>query len=84
MQALQTQLDHDQSFADALQVKINALTTDFVNRDDPAQKAAIERERTKALADLDRLKKAMVDDKKAIADLEEDARRAGVPPGWLR
>lgn len=84
MQVLQTQLDHDQGYADALQVKINALTTDFVNRDDPAQKMAIQRDRDKALAEVDRLKKAVVDDKKAIADLEEDARRAGVPPGWLR
>ena len=32
---LQTQLDRDQSFAAALQVQINALTTDFTNRDDP-------------------------------------------------
>ena len=58
--------------------------TDFVNRDDPAQRAVIERDRQKALAELDRLKKAVVDGKKAIADLEEEARRAGVPPGWLR
>jgi hypothetical protein len=65
-------------------VKINAMTTDFVNRDDPAQKMAIERDRNKALAELDRLKKAILDDKKAITDFEEDARRAGVPPGWLR
>jgi hypothetical protein len=30
------------------------------------------------------LKQAIVDGKKAIADLGEEARRAGVPPGWLR
>src|SRR5580698_6160569 len=36
LQALQQTLDRDTSFADALQSKINALTTDFVNRDDPA------------------------------------------------
>ncbi len=63
---------------------VNALSTDFVNRDDPAQRAAIERDRQKALAELTRLKQAVVDGKKAIATLEEDARRAGVPPGWLR
>ena len=84
MKGLRDQLDRDTSFADALQVKINALTTDFVNRDDPAQKTAIEQNRQKALADLARLQKAVIDDKKAIADLEEEARRASVPPGWLR
>ena len=30
------------------------------------------------------LMKAILTDKKAIADLEEQARRAAVPPGWLR
>ena len=84
LKALQQQLERDQSFADALQVKINALTTDFVNRDDPAQRSKIEAERNKSVAELGRLKKAVVDDTKAITDLQEEARRAGVPPGWLR
>ena len=84
MKALQQQLDRDSTFADALQSKINALTTDFSARDDPAQRAVIERERQKSIAEQNRLKKAMEDDKKAIADLQEEARRAGVPPGWLR
>jgi len=77
-------LDRDSTFADALQSRISALTTDFVNRDDPAQRSIIERDRQKALAELDRLKKQIVDDRKAVADIEEEARRAGVPPGWLR
>jgi hypothetical protein len=34
--------------------------------------------------ELDRLKKQIDATKKAIADLEEEARRANVPPGWLR
>jgi len=84
LKALQQTLDRDTSFSIALQTRINSLLTDFVNRDDPVQKAAIERDRQKALAELDGLKKTLVDDKKAIADLEEEARRAGVPPGWLR
>lgn len=84
MKSLKAQLDHDQTFAEALQTRINALTTDFVNRDDPAQKALIAQNKQKALDELSRLKKAIEDDKKAISDLEDEARRAGVPPGWLR
>jgi hypothetical protein len=84
MKALQTQLDRDKTFADAMQTKVNALTTDFVNRDDPVQKRAIERDRLAALAEIERLKKAVLDDQKAISDFQEEARRAGVPPGWLR
>jgi hypothetical protein len=84
LKALQEQLERDQTYADALQSRINALFTDFINRDDPVQKGAIERDRLRAIAELDRLKQAIPNDKKAIDNLLEDARRAGVPPGWLR
>jgi len=84
MKELRDHLDRDQTLADALQSRINALTTDFVNRDDPVQRAQIGTDRDKAHAELDRLKKQIVDDKRAIADSEEEARRSGVPPGWLR
>jgi len=77
-------LARSQVFHDALQSRINALTTDFVNRDDPAQRRVIEADRLKALAELDRVTKEIAQSKKAIADIEEEARRAAVPPGWLR
>ena len=77
-------LARSQVFHDALQSRINALTTDFVNRDDPAQRRVIEADRLKALAELDRVTKEIAQFKKAIADIEEEARRAAVPPGWLR
>jgi hypothetical protein len=84
MKALQTALDRDLTFADALQSRINALSADFVNRDDPAQRAVIERDRQKALSELERIRTQIVQDRKAVTELEEEARRAGVPPGWLR
>lgn len=84
IQTARLALERDSGYADAMQTRINALTTDFVNRDDPAQRSAIEKDRQRALAELDRLKKQIVDDRKALSDIEEEARRAGVPPGWLR
>jgi hypothetical protein len=84
LKKLQDQVEQNQTLVDAMQTRINALSTDFVNRDDPAQRSVIERDRQRALSELARLKQAVVDGKKAIADLEEEARRAGVPPGWLR
>ncbi len=84
MKELQTQLQRDQTYVDALQTRVNSLATDFVNRDDPAQRGVLSSERQKALGELDRLKKQIEATKKAIADLEEEARRANVPPGWLR
>jgi hypothetical protein len=84
MTLLRAAVEHDKLFAESLQSRINALTADFVSRDDPAQRALIAIDREKALAELDRLKKAVDDDTVAIAAAEEDARRSGVPPGWLR
>jgi len=77
-------LDRAKSYADALQIKINALNTDFVNRDDPVQRAAIAAERDKSLAEMDRLKKEIVEHTKKIATIQQDARQAGAPPGWVR
>ncbi len=82
--AARAALDRSKVFADALQSRINALTTDFTNRDDPAQRAVIERDRQRSVAELDRVKKEIADQTKAIADIQEEARKAGVPPGWVR
>ena len=77
-------LSRAQVFAEALQSRINALTTDFANRDDPAQRNAIAAERQKALAELDRVKQEIVDHQKGISAIQDEARRAGVPAGWVR
>jgi len=77
-------LERAKSYADALQTKINSLNTDFVNRDDPVQRAAIAAERDKSLAEMDRLKKEIAERTKKIAAIQQDARRAGAPPGWVR
>lgn len=84
MAELREQLERDQTFLQALQGRVDSLTTDFVNRDDPAQRGQIANDRQKALAELERLRKAIEADKKAIPELEDEARRSGVPAGWLR
>jgi hypothetical protein len=84
LEAARNALSRAQTFHDALQSRVNALSTDFVNRDDPAQRNMIAGERQKALAELERVKQEIVDGQKAIAAIQEDARKAGVPPGWVR
>jgi len=84
MAELREALTRNQTFAEALQSRINALTTDFTNRDDPFQRAAIGADRDRAVAELERLRKQLVADERAIKDLQEEARRANVPAGWLR
>jgi hypothetical protein len=77
-------LRRNEAFLEALQSRVNGLSTDFVNRDDPYQRAKIAEDRQKALAEMDRLKADIELGKKQVDDIEEEARRAGVPPGWLR
>jgi hypothetical protein len=84
MAAAREALERDQLLHDAMQTRINSLVNDFASRDDPAQRAEIERQRVRALEELDRLKKQLLKDMLAIADIEEDARKKGIPPGWIR
>lgn len=84
IKAAREALDRANAFADALQSKINALNTDFVNRDDPVQRSRVAADREKALADMGRLKKEIEQHTKTIASIQDEARRAGVPAGWVR
>jgi hypothetical protein len=73
-----------QIFAEALQSRINVLSADYVNRDDPAQRDVVATERRKAVAELDRVKQEIQQHQKAIATIQDEARRAGIPAGWVR
>jgi hypothetical protein len=77
-------LKRSQTFADALQVQITGLYTEFVNMNDPAQRAVIEQKRLAAIAEQDRVKADIAKQAKALADIEDEGRRASVPAGWLR
>jgi hypothetical protein len=77
-------LNRAEMFAEALQNRINGLTADFTARDDPAQRAVIAKDREKALNELTRVRKDVQDHTKAIAAIQEEGRKAGVPAGWLR
>lgn len=84
MTTARADLQRQMLFLEAIQSRVNALTTDFVNRDDPAQRDQIAVERQKNLTELERVQKEIERLKKQVADVEEEARRAGVPAGWLR
>jgi hypothetical protein len=70
--------------AEALQTRINALQADAVNLDDPIKQTKARMDLVKALDELERVNKQVDDDRKAIAALQEEARRQNVPAGWLR
>jgi hypothetical protein len=84
LKTAQDGLARAETFADALQSRVNALTTDFANRDDPYQRAKVGEDRVKAVAELEKVKGEILAFRKQLDDIQEEARKAGVPPGWLR
>lgn len=84
MTAARQALERAERRAAELQTRVNGLWADFTGRDDPAQRAVVEQERQAALAELDETRAEAEELAQAVADLRAEARRAGVPPGWLR
>jgi hypothetical protein len=74
VEARQRVSDAEAKLADA-----EAAVTHMRARRYPRGEAAAARE-----ADVESAKKELADAQKAQADLEDEARRAGVPPGWIR
>jgi transcription initiation factor TFIIIB Brf1 subunit/transcription initiation factor TFIIB len=81
---VRSDMDRLKMFGEALQTRINSLTTDYVNRDNRVEREAIEKNRNAALAELERVKKETAAAQAEISKIEEEARKAGVPAGWLR
>jgi hypothetical protein len=77
-------LSRAQILAEALQSRINVLSADFVNVDDPARRDVVAADRQKALSELDRVKTEVVAHQRKIVDIQTEARKAGVPAGWVR
>ena len=75
-----------ESSVDAIQKRLDALLVDRdpVNVGDPNRLQSLEAEKVKAMAELEVAKEGLDKARQALANLEEEARRAGVPPGWLR
>ena len=70
--------------AAALQNRVDGLLAEFTARDDPAQRARLERQRADALSELQVTRTEIERLGEEIAAIREEARRAGVLPGWLR
>lgn len=74
----------DRALLDAVVSRLNTLDRDIAARDDPAQRAKLVSERRQAIAERDKLTGKLAAGEQALNGLLEDARKAGVPPGWLR
>ena len=73
-----------ETYQEAMQNRLQVLVNDFYNQPDPALRSAIWAQRTRVFDDLEKLKKDIVAQDEAIAKVEEDARKANIPPGWIR
>lgn len=73
-----------ETFAAALQSQINGLYAEFTACQAPPQCNQISANRQKSMAELDRVKREVETHTKNIADIQEEARKAGVPAGWVR
>ena len=68
----------------ALQSQINGLYGEFTACQSPPQCSEVSAKRQKAMGELERVKKDIEAHTKAIADIQEEARKMGVPAGWVR
>ena len=83
MASARENLRRTQVIYDALQARLGGLTADY-NQSDLFERNKYLDARQNTAEESDRIKKELEQLKKAISDTEEDARKAGVPPGWLR
>ncbi len=74
----------DRLLVAALESRVASLANDIASRDDPEQRAVLITARQQALAELDRLTLQINDGVAAITAIQDEARKAGVPAGWVR
>ena len=81
---IQQSLSRSKLLMDALQSQVNGLNAEFVNTDDPGQRTLLQARLERATGELRRVQQDIEKQTKAAADLQEEARRAGAPAGWVR
>ncbi len=77
-------LDRSNGFLSALKVQYDMLASRFAATSDAAERGALVAQMEKVQAEIDRLQLDIGQQSKDLADLEEQARKAGVPAGWIR
>jgi hypothetical protein len=84
-QEVDQQLGEAKSRVEQIQSEINTLTAAFyAESDGVGQRPVIEQERIERLKDLEDAKQKLADAQAASDGLEDEARKAGALPGWVR
>lgn len=84
MTTAQEQLNRNKVLQVALEGRVNGLNAEIVNMDNPYQRTVLQENLKTAMIELERVKRDIVAGTKAVADIQEEARKANIPPGWLR
>lgn len=80
---LHHKLDQDQTELDIMQRELGVLDTQYYSDPMKTMQQGVSREDiNKKTADIEAKKKQVEDDKKAIADAEDELRKSGGDPGW--
>lgn len=82
--AIQQALSRNKLLLEALQSQVNGLNAEFMSMDDPGQRDLLQARLQRATGELQRVQQDIEKQTKAAADLQEEARKAGVPAGWVR
>jgi hypothetical protein len=83
MQAARDAVSRTQLQLDGMRTRAAQLTAASAAANDD-QRGEFQKRQQDALQEYDRLRADLQKNQKALADLESEAQRAGVPPGWLR
>lgn len=84
MAALRADISRDENELDRLGSEIARLDGLAVSEDDPARQDLLRAQATEARAAQERARARLEDARHTLSDVLEEARRADVPPGWLR
>ena len=82
--AIQQSLSRNKLLVEALQSQVNGMNAEFMNTDDPGQRDLLQARLQRATGELQRVQQDIEKQTKAAADLQEEARKLGVPAGWVR
>jgi hypothetical protein len=83
MQAARDAVSRTQLQLDSMRSRASQYTAASAAASDD-QRAGVQAKQQQALQEYDRLRTDLTRFQKALSDLESEASRAGVPPGWLR
>ena len=81
---IQQSLSRNKLLLEALQTQVNGMNAEFMNTDDPGQRDLLQARLQRATGELQRVQQDIEKQTRAAADLQEEARKSGVPAGWVR